>query len=112
MKLIGEEVTSQMAAITQVVADEVRRLAHRTTEATGEIAAMVREIQAGTNRSVAAMDHGKTSVEEGPDCRGAGPDGCLVQNGSVGRNQVRNVKGRLRGGLFALSSRGKHYLPK
>jgi methyl-accepting chemotaxis protein len=47
-----------------VVADEVRKLARHTTEATAEIAGMVREIQAGTARSVLAMETGNTRVAE------------------------------------------------
>ena len=38
-----------------VVADEVRALAHRTQESTGEIEQMIAEIQSGTERAVGAM---------------------------------------------------------
>lgn len=48
-----------------VVADEVRKLATRTTEATSEIAAMVRDIQEGTARSVQAMQAGDEKVATG-----------------------------------------------
>ncbi|WP_129127572.1 methyl-accepting chemotaxis protein [Geomonas oryzae] len=48
-----------------VVADEVRKLATRTTEATTEIAAMIREIQDGTSRTVCAMRSGNENVAEG-----------------------------------------------
>ncbi|WP_136526517.1 methyl-accepting chemotaxis protein [Geomonas ferrireducens] len=48
-----------------VVADEVRKLATRTTEATTEIAAMIREIQDGTSRTVLAMRAGNENVAEG-----------------------------------------------
>ena len=48
-----------------VVADEVRKLATRTTEATSEIAAMIREIQDGTARTVHAMEAGDQNVAEG-----------------------------------------------
>jgi methyl-accepting chemotaxis protein len=47
-----------------VVADEVRNLAQRTGEATKEITAMVKEIQQGTNRSVATMHEGKQLMME------------------------------------------------
>ncbi len=48
-----------------VVADAVRILAHRTAEATHEIAAIISEIQAGTEKSVSAMKTGEIRVEEG-----------------------------------------------
>lgn len=48
-----------------VVADEVRKLAERTTKATKEIAEMIRQIQHDTNEAVNAMQNGKKEVENG-----------------------------------------------
>lgn len=48
-----------------VVADEVRKLAQRTAEATHEIGDIIHIIQTDTERSVAAMNDGKSRVEEG-----------------------------------------------
>ncbi|MHC4600652.1 MAG: methyl-accepting chemotaxis protein [Planctomycetota bacterium] len=48
-----------------VVADEVRKLAERTTIATKEITATIRAIQAETNSAVAAMDAGIQEVDKG-----------------------------------------------
>jgi methyl-accepting chemotaxis protein len=48
-----------------VVADEVRKLAERTTQATQEIADMIRSVQAGTKAAVASMREGNGEVEEG-----------------------------------------------
>jgi methyl-accepting chemotaxis protein len=48
-----------------VVADEVRKLAERTTKATKEIAGMIEGIQAQAKSAVAAMDTGKSQVELG-----------------------------------------------
>lgn len=48
-----------------VVADEVRKLAERTTTATKEIARMIKNIQDETKSAVTAMEHGTTQVEEG-----------------------------------------------
>ncbi len=48
-----------------VVADEVRKLAERTTTATKEIARMIKNIQDETKAAVTAMEQGKTQVEEG-----------------------------------------------
>ncbi|MBU5637651.1 methyl-accepting chemotaxis protein [Geomonas sp. Red69] len=53
-----------------VVADEVRKLASRTTEATSEIGAMIREIQEGTTRTVRAMEAGTQNVSDGVRCAG------------------------------------------
>ncbi len=48
-----------------VVADEVRKLAERTTTATKEIAVMIKSIQDDTKAAVVAMEQGTTQVEEG-----------------------------------------------
>jgi methyl-accepting chemotaxis protein len=48
-----------------VVADEVRKLAERTTTATKEIAQMIRTVQDETRTAVAAMEEGTRQVEEG-----------------------------------------------
>jgi methyl-accepting chemotaxis protein len=48
-----------------VVADEVRKLAERTSAATKDIAAMVRGIQEGTGEAVKAIEQGNKQVESG-----------------------------------------------
>ncbi len=48
-----------------VVADEVRKLAERTTKATKEIGEMINTIQDETTRAVDAMDEGTKKVENG-----------------------------------------------
>ncbi len=48
-----------------VVADEVRKLAERTTKATKEIAAMIRQIQKDTEGAVLSMKEGTVEVEKG-----------------------------------------------
>src|SRR5215471_8755116 len=48
-----------------VVADEVRKLAERTTTATKEIAQMIKSIQDETRLAVGAMEQGTKQVEEG-----------------------------------------------
>jgi methyl-accepting chemotaxis protein len=48
-----------------VVADEVRKLAERTTKATKEIAQMIRKIQSDTKNAVESVNQGAIVVEEG-----------------------------------------------
>ena len=48
-----------------VVADEVRKLAERTTKATKEIAGMIRQIQSETSGAVASMEEGTKQVDHG-----------------------------------------------
>jgi methyl-accepting chemotaxis protein len=48
-----------------VVADEVRKLAERTTKATKEIAQMIKKIQKDTTEAVGSMHEGKAEVEKG-----------------------------------------------
>lgn len=48
-----------------VVADEVRKLAERTTKATKEIASMIKQIQKDTSAAVTSMELGTAEVEKG-----------------------------------------------
>ncbi len=48
-----------------VVADEVRKLAERTTKATKEIAGMIKQIQKVTTEAVDSMKQGKIEVDKG-----------------------------------------------
>ncbi|MBU2492100.1 MAG: 4Fe-4S binding protein [Bacteroidetes bacterium] len=50
-----------------VVADEVRKLAERTTKATKEIAGMIKRIQNDTSGAVIAIDKGTEEVEKGKE---------------------------------------------
>lgn len=53
-----------------VVADEVRKLAERTSRATKEIAGMIDKIQTDTERSVSSMEVGSTEVRSGVELAG------------------------------------------
>jgi methyl-accepting chemotaxis protein len=76
-----------------VVADEVRKLAERSSKATKEIAGLVSGIQAGVAEAVNAMQQGSKDVEVGyklaTDAGGA-LDGILARSQSVGR-QVEQI---------------------
>ena len=48
-----------------VVADEVRKLAERTTKATKEIASMIKQIQKDTRVAVESIENGSKEVENG-----------------------------------------------
>ncbi len=50
-----------------VVADEVRKLAERSSRATKEIAALIGEVQSGTAEAVSAMQAGAREVESGTE---------------------------------------------
>jgi methyl-accepting chemotaxis protein len=50
-----------------VVADEVRKLAERTTKATKEIAGMIKQIQRDTSEAVISMTVGTVEVEKGKE---------------------------------------------
>jgi methyl-accepting chemotaxis protein len=50
-----------------VVADEVRKLAERSSRATKEIATLIGEVQQGTNEAVKAMQIGAREVESGAE---------------------------------------------
>ncbi len=50
-----------------VVADEVRKLAERTTKATKEIAGMIKEIQKDTGGVITSIEQGAIEVEKGKD---------------------------------------------
>ena len=48
-----------------VVADEVRKLAERTTKATKEIAGMIKHIQNDTSHAISSMEQGTKEVDQG-----------------------------------------------
>ena len=72
-----------------VVADEVRKLAERTTKATTEIATMIKEIQETTGEAVSSMEEGTKQVEAGTELAGKAGDSLAEIVGVV--NEVVTV---------------------
>ncbi len=70
-----------------VVADEVRKLAERTTSATGEISAMIAAIQGSSQSAVSAMSHAAERVESGVTL--ADQAGEAITNIQQGAGQVQ-----------------------
>jgi len=78
-----------------VVADEVRKLAERSSRATKEIAALIAEVQQGTVEAVKAMEIGAREVESGTDLAsksGAALDEIAVAVGSSNAAVARIVR--------------------
>ncbi|MEN9657293.1 MAG: hypothetical protein RL571_758 [Pseudomonadota bacterium] len=69
-----------------VVADEVRVLAHRTTQATQEISKVIEKILAGTQSAILSMDTGVSRVKTGNELAKA--VALVVQRTSSGSNDV------------------------
>jgi methyl-accepting chemotaxis protein len=69
-----------------VVADEVRKLAERTTKATKEIATMIKQIQKDTLEAVTSMSQGTKEVESGKEL--ADKAGAALNEIISGANQV------------------------
>jgi methyl-accepting chemotaxis protein len=69
-----------------VVADEVRKLAERTTQSTSEISAMVASIQTETSNAVASMAEGSAFVRDGVE---------LASQAGESMQQIRNEASRV-----------------
>lgn len=72
-----------------VVADEVRKLAERTTKATKEIAVMIKQIQTDTDGAVKSIDEGNEEVEKGKQL--ANKAGESLKNIITATNNVLDV---------------------
>jgi len=73
-----------------VVADEVRKLAERSSRATKEIAALIAEVQAETERAVTAMDQGAAEVRAGA-ALAERSSGALTEIGTAAAERDRSL---------------------
>lgn len=78
-----------------VVADEVRKLAERTTKATKEIAGMIKEIQKDTSEAVSSIKKGTEEVDKGKQLAN--------EAGSV-LNEIINVAEKVREAAFQVAA--------
>jgi methyl-accepting chemotaxis protein len=78
-----------------VVADEVRKLAERTSNSTQEIAAMIEKIQGGTRTAIQSMEAGVSRV-------GAGA--ALAQQAGVAINEITDRVGQVVAAVSEISS--------
>ncbi|PHV02576.1 chemotaxis protein [Iodobacter sp. BJB302] len=72
-----------------VVADEVRKLAERTSQSTVEIAAMVGQIQTGTREAIVQMENGVQQANASVQL--ANEAGTAIEEIRLGAEQVRSV---------------------
>lgn len=81
-----------------VVADEVQRLAERTGDATKQISALVKTIQADTNEAISSMEHSTTNVVEGAN---------LAENAGQALENIENVSLSLASKILFISDQSK-----
>jgi len=85
-----------------VVADEVRKLAERSSRATKEIASLIAEVQAGTNQAVEAMNAGAVVVEQGATM--AAQAGSSLDEIADAVEATQAAVGRITGAVDAMNS--------
>ncbi|MDR1462490.1 MAG: methyl-accepting chemotaxis protein [Azoarcus sp.] len=80
-----------------VVADEVRKLAERTSAATGEIASMISAIQESSHSAVRAMSHAAEQVEQSVNLadRAGSAIADIQQGAEIVRNHVNDITSAL-----------------
>lgn len=78
-----------------VVADEVRKLAERTTKATKEIALMIKEIQKDTSNAVSSIKKGTEEVDKGKQ---------LANEAGMVLNEIINVAEKVREAAYQVAA--------
>ena len=84
-----------------VVADEVRKLAERSSRATKEIATLIADVQTGTSEAVSAMHSGATEVEQGSAL--AAQAGTSLDEITTAVNATRQAVGRITSAVEAMT---------
>jgi len=85
-----------------VVADEVRKLAERSSRATREIADLIGEVQSGTDQAVQAMQAGAAEVEQGS--RLAGQAGASLDEIATAVEATMGALMRITGSVESMSN--------
>lgn len=75
-----------------VVSEEIRKLAEQTSASTGEIAALIADIQRESSRAVAAIERGTQEVSRGTELA-AGAEAALNQITQSAEESLRRVQG-------------------
>ncbi|MBZ0198228.1 MAG: HAMP domain-containing protein [Ignavibacteriaceae bacterium] len=89
-----------------VVADEVRKLAERTTKATKEIALMIKQIQKDTGEAVSAMKEGTDEVQKGKEM--ANRAGEVLSEIVIGAEKVTDIVAQVAAASEEQSNAAEH----
>jgi len=89
-----------------VVADEVRKLAERTTKATKEIATMIKRIQKDTGEAVHAMQEGTEEVKKGKDMANRADE--VLREIIIGAEKVTDIAAQVAAASEEQSNAAEH----